>query len=106
MYDDAIEQLKENCEGIPLHEITSIKHFANTWGLSSNLWFAENIIAKMENLDTIDLSNSNNSRHRSDIGRGIEKILNATHELKIAAINISINVLGDGGFKYLKEFFE
>ena len=60
----------------------------------------------MENLDTIDLSNSNNSRHRSDVGRGIEKILNATHELSIASINISINIQGDDGFKYLKEFFE
>ena len=71
MYDEAVEQLTINCEGIPLDEITSIKHYVNTWGLSSNNWFAENIICKMTKLEKIDLSNSINSKHRTDVGRGV-----------------------------------
>jgi hypothetical protein len=39
--------------------------------LSSNNWFAENIISKMHRLERIDLSNTNNSKHRTDVGRGV-----------------------------------
>jgi len=106
MYDEAVEQLTINCEGIPLDEITSIKHYVNTWGLSSNKWFADNIISKMQNLNSIDLSNSINSRHRSDVGRGIEAILVATKGLNITHINISNNGMDEDGAKYLKEFLE
>jgi Ran GTPase-activating protein (RanGAP) involved in mRNA processing and transport len=106
MYDDAIEQLTINCEGIPLNKITSIKHYVNTWGLSSNKWFAENIISKMANLDSIDLSNCIEARHRSDVGRGIEAILEATAGLKIKNINVSKNGMDEDGAKYIKEFLE
>ena len=78
----------------------------NTWGLSSNNWFAENIICKMKKLERIDLSNSNQSKHRTDVGRGVEAILNGTKGLKIKYVNISYNIMDADGAKYLKSFIE
>jgi Ran GTPase-activating protein (RanGAP) involved in mRNA processing and transport len=106
MYDEAINQLTKNCDGIPLKDITSIKYFVNTWGLSSNNWFAENIIPKMTKLEKIDLSNTNNSKHRTDVGRGVQAILNATKGLKIKHVDISKNVMDGDGAKWLKDFIE
>jgi Ran GTPase-activating protein (RanGAP) involved in mRNA processing and transport len=106
MYDEAISQLTKNCEGIPLDEITSIKYFVNTWGLSSNNYFAENVIPKMKKLERIDLSNTNNSKHRSDVGRGVQAILNGAIGLKIKYVDISFNIMDGDGCKYLKEFIE
>ena len=106
MYDEAVEQLTYNCEGIPLCEITSIKYFVNTWGLSSNKWFADNVICKMHRLERIDMSNTNESRHRSDVGRGVEAILDATKGIGIQYVDISKNIMEADGAKWLKTFFE
>jgi len=106
MYDEAVNELHKNCDGIPLDEITSIKYFVNTWGLSSNNWFADNIIPKMKKLERIDLSNTNKSKHRTDVGRGVQAILNATKGLKINYVDISKNIMDGDGAKWLKEFLE
>lgn len=49
LFDDAVEELK-NCQGINLEKVSSIKYHTNTWGLSSNNWFADEIITKLKNL--------------------------------------------------------
>jgi len=47
LYDEAVAELKTFCEGVDLKAVTSLKHHANTWGLSSNNAFADEIICEM-----------------------------------------------------------
>ena len=61
---------------------------------------------KLKLLNTIDLSNSISSKHRTDVGRGVQAILNATKGLKIKHVDISYNVMDGDGAKWLKEFIE
>ena len=58
MYDDAVEELRENSRGLTVEKLTSIKHHVNTWGLSSNKYFAENLTSKMTNLNKLDFSDT------------------------------------------------
>ena len=58
MYDEAVEELTEFCEGIDLLNMTSLKFHVNTWGLSSNNYFADEIIPKMKKLAKIDFSDT------------------------------------------------
>lgn len=51
LYDDAVEELRENSRGLMVDKLTSLQHHVNTWGLSSNKYFAENLITKMGNLN-------------------------------------------------------
>jgi hypothetical protein len=75
IFDDAVAELKKNCQGIDLDKVTSIKYHTNTWGLSSNNWFADEIITKLSNLQKIDFSDTVNYRHRSDLCLGIKSML-------------------------------
>jgi hypothetical protein len=50
LFDEAVAELKKNCQGINLEKVSSIKYHTNTWGLSSNNWFADEIITKLKNL--------------------------------------------------------
>lgn len=60
----------------------------------------------MKKLNSLDLANTINSKHRTDVGRGIEAILNATKGLKINYVDISWNIMDSDGLKYLKQFLE
>lgn len=44
LYDEAVTELKTFCEEIDLKAVTSLKYHANTWGLSSNNSFSDEII--------------------------------------------------------------
>ena len=50
LFDEAVEELKKNCQGINLEKVSSIKYHTNTWGLSSNNWFADEVVTKLKNL--------------------------------------------------------
>jgi len=58
LYDDAIEEIVENSRGVPVANVTSLKHHVNSWGLSSNNYVADNLICKMKNLENIDFSDT------------------------------------------------
>ena len=58
LYDDAVEEIVENSRGVPVINVTSLKHHVNSWGLSSNNYMAENIINEMKNLEKIDFSDT------------------------------------------------
>ena len=71
LYDKATEALKESCKGIAIGKITSIKYHPNSWGLSSNYAFAEEVVYKMKKLRDIDMSNKTNIKERTDLCMGI-----------------------------------
>ena len=75
LYDEAVSVLKSFSEGLALKDVSSIKYHVNTWGLSSNNWFSENMIVKMKKLGRIDYSDTINYEHRSDMCMGIEAML-------------------------------
>lgn len=58
MYDEAVEELTEFCENIDLANMTSLKYHVNSWGLSSNNYFADDIVTKMKKLNKIDFSDT------------------------------------------------
>ena len=58
LYDEAVEELEGFCKDIDLKSLTSIKYHANSWGLSSNNYFADDVISKMSNLRKIDFSDT------------------------------------------------
>jgi len=75
LYDDAVEELRENSRGLMVDKLTSLQHHVNTWGLSSNKYFAENLITKMGNLNKLDFSDTVGFQHRSDMPMGIEAVM-------------------------------
>lgn len=97
-FDDAVAALKDFTKGSDLGKITSLKCHVNTWGLSSNNWFADEMVSKMKNLNKFDLSDTVNYRHRSDLCMGIKSILMAAVKNDIQYIDLSDNFLDmDGG---------
>lgn len=79
-------------------KITSLKCHVNTWGLSSNNWFADEMVSNMKSLTKFDLSDTVNYRHRSDLCMGIKSILMAAVKMEIRYIDLSDNFLDmDGG---------
>ena len=54
MFDDAVEFFSEFCEGLDMDSINSVKYHINTWGLSTNNWFADNVMSKLKNIESID----------------------------------------------------
>lgn len=50
LYDDANDEIKGFCDSVKLSQVTWLKHHPNTWGLSSNNWFADEIVSNMDNL--------------------------------------------------------
>ncbi len=75
LYDDAIEELRENSRGLMVDKLTSLQHHANTWGLSSNKYFAENLVTKMGNLNKLDFSDTVGFQNRSDMPMGIQAVM-------------------------------
>lgn len=57
-YDDAVDELQVFCDGVDLEPVTWIKSHINTWGISSNNWFADEIMPKLPNLEVIDFSDT------------------------------------------------
>lgn len=49
-FDDAVAKLQEFTKGQDLSKISSLKCHVNTWGLSSNNWFADEMVSKMKGL--------------------------------------------------------
>lgn len=97
-FDDAVEALQKFTKGSDLTKITSLKCHTNTWGLSSNNWFADEMVSNMKSLRKFDLSDTVNYRHRSDLCMGIKSILMAAVTKNIEYINLSDNFLDmDGG---------
>ena len=104
LYDDAIEEIVENSRGVPVDNVTSLKHHVNSWGLSSNNYVADNLICKMKNLEKIDFSDTINYQHRSDMPMGIQAMLDVVIQQNILQIDLSNNVLDHDGLKCMKEF--
>lgn len=98
LFDDAVACLKEFTKGADLGKISSLKCHVNTWGLSSNNWFADEMVTNMTCLTKFDLSDTVNYRHRSDLCMGIKSILMAAVTKDIQYIDLSDNFLDmDGG---------
>ena len=60
LYDEAVDVLKKSMGKKKLNMIHSIKYHVNTWGLSSNNWFADEMLPKFKNLYHIDFSDTVN----------------------------------------------
>lgn len=89
-----------------MKNITSLKFHANTYGLSSNNWFADNIICKMAKLSKIDFSDTVNYQHRSDLCMGVSSMLRAVADNKIIEIDLKDNFLDVDGARAIKDFLE
>ena len=61
LYDEAVDVLKKFIGKKKLGFINSIKYHVNTWGLSSNNWFADEVIPKFKVLAHIDFSDTVNA---------------------------------------------
>lgn len=97
-FDDAVAALQEATAGSDLGKITWLKCHVNTWGLSANNWFADEMVSKMKSLTKFDLSDTVKFRHRSDLCMGIKSILMAAVDKNIQYIDMSENFLDmDGG---------
>jgi len=97
LYDEAVAVLKDHCQSQALESVTSIKFHANTWGLSSCNWFADEIISKMSQLQVLDFSDTVHFQHRSDLCMGIKAILAAALDKQIEFIDLSDNDLDYDG---------
>ena len=71
LYDRAVDQLKEWCKGVDTKSVTSLAHQTNTWGLSSNNWFAEDKMKKFKKLVDLRFQDTVHFRHRSDVCMGL-----------------------------------
>ena len=58
LYDEAVDVLKKFIGKKKLGLVNSIKYHVNTWGLSSNNWFADEVIPKFKVLAHIDFSDT------------------------------------------------
>ena len=106
LYDEAVAELKQFCEGVDLKIITSLKYHANTWGLSSNNSFADEIISEMTQLEKIDFRDTVHFSNRSDLCMGIKSILFAVQNFKIQLIDLSDNFLDGDGARSFAFFLE
>ena len=78
----------------------------NSWGLSSNNYFSEDIVSKMKGLTKIDFSDTINYRHRSDLCMGIKSLLLSAVTCNIEKLDVSNNFLDLDGGRAFKEFLE
>lgn len=104
LYDEAVSVLKESCQTQALESVTSIKFHANTWGLSSCNWFADEIIPKMSLLQVLDFSDTVRFQHRSDLCMGIKAILFAAVDMQIELLDLSDNDLEHDGARAFQDF--
>ena len=105
-YDDAVDELQTFCDGVDLAPITWIKSHINTWGISSNNWFADEIMPKLVNLEVIDFSDTMHYQHRTDLCLGIKSLLLAASNKNIRYINLSDNFLDVDGARAFAAFLE
>ena len=77
LFDDAIEELRYAFMRVQVENITILRHHANTWGLSSSNWLAENILPKLKNLKKLDFSETLHNPPRSDICHSLRSMLEA-----------------------------
>lgn len=107
LFEEAVDFLSKQCASIDLKNITSLKFHANTYGLSSNNWFADNMICKMGKLNKIDFSDTVGYQHRSDVCMGIQSMLNAVAAKNtVVEIDLKDNLLDVDGARSIKEFVE
>lgn len=104
LYDLAIYSLQKSCNSLPLEEATSIKFHTNSWGLSSNKHFADDIVPKLKNLKDIDMSDTIQMNRRSDLCMGVQAWLLAAAEFDIRSLNLDDNFLGVDGVRSCREF--
>jgi hypothetical protein len=60
LYNEAVDVMKAFIGKKKLGIINSIKYHVNTWGLSTNNWFADECMPKFKNLAHIDFSDTVN----------------------------------------------
>lgn len=108
IFDEANEAMEEIGEQYDPKEWDILKFHVNTWGLSSNELFADTVVTKMNKLQKLDLSDTVQFDHRTDMPQSIGKFLsvlklrnNFTH------LDLSNNDLKKlGGIEALAVFFE
>ena len=94
--EDVIGQMRQHFASVSVDKVVTLKHHAATWSVSANRWFAENIVAQMTALKTLDLSHIQ-ANSRSDIALSVEAILTAV--TAVESIDLSDNILGTDGAK-------
>ena len=85
-----------------LKDVTVIKHHANSWGLSSNNYFGDEILTKTTKLKKLDMSETINYQVRSDMCMSVQSMLG--HCSNLTEINLANNVLEEDGVRAVKEF--
>lgn len=101
-----MEELEYSCKGVNLNSITSLKSHINSWGLSSNNWFADNVLPNCDKLQVLDFSDTINMQHRSDLCMGIKSLLLALSDKQIRKVNLSDNFLDTDGARAFAAFLE
>ena len=104
LYDDAVNELKDTCHEVDTEIVNSLKYHINTWGLSSNNWFAENVVVNMAHLNRIDFSDTVKYRHRSDLCMGAKSILASAIDKNIIELDMSSNFLDVDGARAFSDF--
>lgn len=103
-FDDALAELDYSFKKVQVEKITFLKHHANTWGLSSSNWLADEILPKLKNLTKIDFSETLGSTPRSDICHSVNSMLNACKSFAIEYIDLRDNFLDYDGARAFKDF--
>ena len=57
-FDMAVSELTIETLEVENKQIENLKYYVNTWGLSSNNYFAEGILPKLKKLEYLDFSNT------------------------------------------------
>ena len=105
-FDEATEELQAIFRRSCPKSLTQLKHHANTWGLSSNNWLAENIFPKLNGLRKVDFSENLGRLPRSDINQSIANMLNVCFDKPIDEINVNNNSLGHDGARAFTKFLK
>lgn len=103
-FDEASDELNATFRRNNVQKVTQLKHHANTWGLSSSNYLADEVMPRMKNLRKIDFSETLNRLPRSDICQSINSMLNACVEYKIEFIDLSNNFLDFDGARAFNQF--
>jgi hypothetical protein len=83
--------MEEMCAKYNPEDWTYLRHHPNSWGLSSNQFFAELIVSKMINLTKIDFIYTEGFKHRSDLALGVRSMLEKVADRNISIINLANN---------------
>ena len=81
---------------VNLKNLSKIRYHVNTWGFSSNKWFATNIMKRMRSLEFLDCRKTLNTQDRIDVPQSIDCMLMAVHT-KLTIVDMSNNFLGEDG---------